>query len=185
MKKNQSGFTLVEIAIVMVIIGLLIGGVLKGQEMIKNAKTKRIMSDADGLRAAVASYQDRYVQLPGDDTQNPAHGCTGCTAGNGNGQIELAEAPDVFQHLRLAGIISGAGLTLPKNSYGGTYQVYWQALGAGANLINAHWLEYTNIPAEVAQSIDITNDDGAQATGSVRGSAAYTAGTVITLYVQF
>ena len=65
--KKQTGFTLVEIAIVLVIVGLLIGGVLKGQEMITNAKLKRIESDNAGIAAAMFSYQDRYLQLPGDD----------------------------------------------------------------------------------------------------------------------
>jgi prepilin-type N-terminal cleavage/methylation domain-containing protein len=64
---KQKGFTLVEIAIVLVIVGLLIGGVLKGQEMITNAKLKRIESDNAGMAAAMFSYQDRYLQLPGDD----------------------------------------------------------------------------------------------------------------------
>ncbi len=68
MNVKQKGFTLVEIAIVLVIVGLLIGGVLKGQEMITNAKLKRIESDNAGLAAATFSYQDRYLQLPGDDS---------------------------------------------------------------------------------------------------------------------
>ena len=52
MKKAQSGFTLVEIAIVLVIIGLLLGGVLKGQEMIENARIKSIVNDMNGVSAA-------------------------------------------------------------------------------------------------------------------------------------
>ena len=67
--KQQKGFTLVEIAIVLVIVGLLIGGVLKGQEMITNAKLKRIESDNAGIAAAMFSYLDRYLQLPGDDSK--------------------------------------------------------------------------------------------------------------------
>jgi prepilin-type N-terminal cleavage/methylation domain-containing protein len=67
--KKQTGFTLVEIAIVLVIVGLLIGGVLKGQEMITNAKLKRMESDNAGVAAAMFSYQDRYLQLPGDDSK--------------------------------------------------------------------------------------------------------------------
>ena len=67
MKTKQTGFTLVEIAIVLVIIGLLLGGILKGQEMITQAKIKNVVNDFNGLTAAVSSYQDRYRQLPGDD----------------------------------------------------------------------------------------------------------------------
>src|SRR5665647_40387 len=67
MKTRQTGFTLVEIAIVLVIIGLLLGGILKGQEMITQAKIKNVINDMNGITAALNSYQDRYRALPGDD----------------------------------------------------------------------------------------------------------------------
>ena len=70
-KATQAGFTLVEIAIVLVIIGLLLGGILKGQEMITQAKIKNVINDFNGITAAVTSYQDRYRAVPGDD-QNAA-----------------------------------------------------------------------------------------------------------------
>ena len=66
-KRDQAGFTLVEIAIVMVIIGLLIGGVLKGQAMIENAKVKRVVKQADEIRAAVMTFYDKYGVYPGDE----------------------------------------------------------------------------------------------------------------------
>src|SRR5436189_6124876 len=68
-RKNstEGGFTLVEIAIVLVIIGLLLGGILKGQEMITQAKIKNVINDFNGISVAVTSYQDRYRALPGDD----------------------------------------------------------------------------------------------------------------------
>ena len=53
----------------LVVIGLLIGGVFKGQEMITNAKLKRMQGDNAGIAAAMFSYQDRYLQLPGDDSR--------------------------------------------------------------------------------------------------------------------
>src|SRR5438034_5887737 len=85
---TEAGFTLVEIAIVLVIIGLLLGGILKGQEMITQARIKNIVNDFNGVTVAVTSYQDRYRAIPGDDlnatarwtVQNPA-------SGNGNGAI--------------------------------------------------------------------------------------------------
>ena len=65
--KKQNGFTLVEIALVLVVTGLLIGGVLKAREMVFNANLKRIERDKAGIVSAIYSYQDRYRQLPGDD----------------------------------------------------------------------------------------------------------------------
>ena len=67
MKRKQTGFTLVEIAIVLVIIGLLLGGILKGQEMITQAKIKNVIADFSGISAAYHGYQDRYRAIPGDD----------------------------------------------------------------------------------------------------------------------
>ena len=86
MKARQAGFTLVEIAIVLVIIGLLLGGILKGQEMINQAKIKNLINDFNGISAAMYSYQDRYRALPGDDL-NAAGRWAGSVSGNGNGQF--------------------------------------------------------------------------------------------------
>src|SRR5437762_14213912 len=83
-KNSEAGFTLVEIAIVLVIIGLLLGGILKGQEMITQAKIKNVINDFNGIAVAVTSYQDRYRALPGDDA-NATTRRTTQAAGNGNG----------------------------------------------------------------------------------------------------
>ena len=67
MKSQQKGFTLVEIAIVLVIIGLLLGGVLKGQELINSAKVKNLANDFRSIPTFVFAYQDKFRALPGDD----------------------------------------------------------------------------------------------------------------------
>src|SRR4249920_300286 len=112
----QAGFTLVEIAIVLVIIGLLLGGILKGQEMITQARIKNVVNDFNGITVAVTSYQDRYRFLPGDDpnadtrwtTQAPAKGDgSGVIAGTYNATPAGAtptgaEESNLFwQHLRI------------------------------------------------------------------------------------
>src|SRR6266576_5010763 len=80
MTNRRQGFTLVEIAIVLVIIGLLLGGILKGQEMITQAKIKNVIADFSGVSAAYHGYVDRYKRIPGDD---PCAGAgAGLTAGN-------------------------------------------------------------------------------------------------------
>jgi prepilin-type N-terminal cleavage/methylation domain-containing protein len=124
MKQNQSGFTLIEIAIVLVIIGLLLGGVLKGQELINSAKVKNLATDFRNIPVYIYGYQDKFRSLPGDDaTIGTANthltGGTTCAAGAkcviGNGLIDglwsdhdvNSEAYLFWQHVRLAGLTSG------------------------------------------------------------------------------
>ena len=66
--KKQNGFTLVEIAIVLVVIGLLLGGVLKGQELIEASRIKSMAKDLNGYSTLFMAYQDRYRGVPGDDS---------------------------------------------------------------------------------------------------------------------
>lgn len=180
--RNQKGFTLVEIAIVMVIIGLLIGGILKGQEMINNAKVKRVVKQADEMRAAVMTFYDKFGQYPGDENGPGGN----AVAGNNDGQILTTEIFDAMADLAAANLITGTynGTSdLPSNAFGGTTRVAWVDPGPG----NArHCIQYTNLPAETCQEIDVKYDDGVQTTGSIAGSAAYTAGTTIpNFYIVF
>jgi len=134
-RSNQAGFTLVEIAIVLVIIGLLLGGILKGQEMITQAKIKNVVNDLNGVSAAMYGYQDRYKALPGDDKNaNPRWAASKAGDGDGvvggkyldtatldaSGNVTAGSESAVFwHHLRLAGFISGTGPDQPFNAVSG------------------------------------------------------------------
>jgi prepilin-type N-terminal cleavage/methylation domain-containing protein len=124
MKQNQAGFTLIEIAIVLVIIGLLLGGVLKGQELINSAKVKNLATDFRNIPVFIYGYQDKYKALPGDDAAVDAHlggtcATTSCLASSGgtigNGLIEglwnsytsTDESYRFWQHVRMAGLSLG------------------------------------------------------------------------------
>ncbi len=87
----QKGFSLVELAIAIVIIGLLIGGILKGRELILGAKVSGTITSLQEARIAAETFKKNYGDLPGDIT-NPGNvipNCTGncTTSGNGDGKI--------------------------------------------------------------------------------------------------
>ena len=171
--RGNKGFTLVEIAIVLVIIGLILGGVLKGQEIIQNAKDKRLKSDVDGLQAAVFSYQDRYDYLPGDDLEADIHvNAPPASNGDADGIWDVGEQPNVYLHLRLAHFITGSGTTPKANPYGGQYLFYYRAFGLGIGSRNCIWIE--NLPNTVAESLDSKYDDGVWDTGLVQANGDYT-----------
>jgi len=184
----ETGFTLVEIAIVLVIIGLLLGGILKGQEMITQAKIKNIVNDFNGITVAVTSYQDRYRALPGDDLNATTRWTTQAPAsGNGNGAIaglynappgasapaSAAESNLFWQHLRIAGFVAGATTgaasgTPPPNAAGGLIGVESGTPGTNGLGFTSLILCFSNLPEKIASAVDGQMDDGVPNTGQVR-----------------
>ncbi len=180
----RGGFTLVEVAIVMVIIGLLIGGVLKGQAMISNARVKKIVKQADEVRAAVMAFYDKYGMYPGDESEALIPPGTD-TEGDGDGMVETAEDEDLWLDLRLAGLISGTynGTSdYPQHAYDGDVKMYWMDPGPGDA---EHTISFGGLPALIGLEIDMKYDDGVYNTGTIAASAAYTDGTSVDLYVEF
>ena len=188
MTKNQKGFTLVEIAIVLVIIGLIIGSILKGQELVKSAKVKRVWKQSEEIRAAVYGYQDRYKNLPGDDSLAATH--VGGVNGDGNGIIESGgatnESMHMFDQLEAAGFIAGSfnGTQYGTHALGGSYYINYYD-GTGNPTKADHWVAFATIPGEIAEFIDTTYDDGSWNTGGVQTSADYNTTSPVTLFIQF
>eukprot|EP01136_Pigoraptor_vietnamica_P027947 Opistho-1_new@84894 len=136
--KKQAGFTLVEIAIVLVIVGLLLAGVLKGQELIESSRIKAIATDMRGIQAAYNGYVDRFRAIPGDElaatmTNRGWAGTAGAAAADGTLAITPAqtftnggEQASFWRALRASGLIAGdptpvanAVAGLPRHSGGG------------------------------------------------------------------
>ena len=196
-RKNstEAGFTLVEIAIVLVIIGLLLGGILKGQEMITQARIKNAINDFNGVTVAVTSYQDRYRFLPGDDPGASARWTVQAPAsGNGDGVIAglynaapgavappaAAESNLFWQHLRIAGFVAGmttgAGSgTQPTNAAGGMIGVESGVPGTNGLGFTSLIVCFANLPEKVASAVDGQMDDSNPASGQVRGQLQGTA----------
>lgn len=195
MKQKQSGFTLIEIAIVLVIIGLLLGGVLKGQELINSAKVKNLATDFKNIPVYIYGYQDKFRALPGDDAGVVAHiGGTlattpansqgnGVIDGNWNSTTQTDESYLYWQHVRLAGLATGsttlgAADYIPINASGGiigimsgTKDLTKAAINDGAGTPTAIRGSYvicsSGILGKFVKQLDLQMDDGNTAGGSM------------------
>jgi prepilin-type N-terminal cleavage/methylation domain-containing protein len=199
MKSNQGGFTLVEIAIVLVIIGLLLGGVLKGQELINSAKVKNFVNDFRTIPLYIYGYQDKYKALPGDDSAAVTHVGAGATLTPtgplGNGRIEgnynsvagTDESLAFWQQVRLANLASGStdfssagaiAAAVPKNADGGRVGI--QSTIPITGMTGSYFVCSEAIQGKFAKQIDVTMDDGLTDGGSVRVATGPYTGTALT-----
>jgi prepilin-type N-terminal cleavage/methylation domain-containing protein len=180
MKRNASGFTLIEIAIVLVIIGLLLGGVLKGQELITGARVRNLISQQDGIKAAFFGFQDRFRALPGDYAAAGTNISGVSINGDGNGRIESANSAGTVEtilawnHMTSAGFLNGSytmatsapAAAIDANNPKNPYSVYIQIIydgnyGVTAGKPSKHNLKTgSQIPVEIIAEVDRKIDDG-------------------------
>lgn len=151
MLKKQNAFTLVELSIVILIMGLIVAGVTAGSSLVSGAKSRKFISDTEKYKSAIVQFKSQYNYLPGDFPGSYSYWGAGCGAntvgasdscnGNGNGAVEFTAVEDIklWYHLMRAGLInlnmSGAlvggsyspGVNTPRSVYGGTsaYQVFY------------------------------------------------------------
>jgi len=198
--RRQSGFTLIEIAIVLVIIGLLLGGILKGQELINSARVKNLATDFRNVPLFIYGYQDKFRALPGDDPRADTNvgGTIATTNGNGNGVIDDAwnseavadESVLFWQHVRLAGLAPGpttmptantGNVYNPQNASGGFIGVQsgttdiakTPITGADGKAISgAYIICSTGILGKFVKQLDIQMDDGETDSGSMMAREA-------------
>jgi len=192
--RYEHGFTLVEIAIVLMIVGLLIGGILRGQELIQSARVRNIIDQKSAIQTAYIGFLDRYRMLPGDLTVTQAgvvgNGAVSSTLG-GDGIIAPTESILFFQNLTASGFLSCGGcMTVAAagavNINNSPINVYGDAVRAGhlnsdnTATINSTWFDTVNnvtrmvvytgatVPSQVLAEVDRKADDGLPGTGQLR-----------------
>lgn len=188
MKKVGAGFTLIELAIVLVIIGLLLGGVLKGQELINNAKIKNLAADFRNVPVYIYGYQDKFKALPGDDRSALTHlgnGAANAGDNGGNGMINgvwdsntpTDESILFWQHVRLANLSAGSTLVpgadeissfVPANANGGRIGV--TSSPPISEMSGTYFMCSAGIDAKFVLQLDIMMDDGISNKGSMRAT---------------
>lgn len=193
-RHQRTGFTLVELAIVVTIIGLLLTAVFKGQSMIRAGQVMDTIAIAKDISAASQIFKQRYHFLPGDfpvdqEILELTGDCapTGVNKGNGNGFISATESICVPAQLILADLLKGNPSSSLTSRYGSI-----TVIGRTASHVTAlpakiqNVMEFSNIPCDVAQEIDAKLDDGNLVTGNVQADSACTTtstvgGTTVTI----
>lgn len=189
---GSKGFTLVELAVVLIILGAIFMSVLKVESMVKNAKIRQVINQYRELRAAILVYKDKYGYLPGDDPKANIHVGTvyvSVSEIGGNGRIELLANSGKQEYAYLFGQLGAAGLI--KGNYDGTVrsstpytfypvQILFHAFDGpvfvcynefvSAPLKVGNCLRIEDLPVDVAQSIDTILDDGDPTNGFIRAA---------------
>jgi len=186
LQTTRAGFTLVELSIVLVIIGLIIGGVLSGQQIMQNARITNVVNAVQAYQAQFQSYAQNYGTIPGDDagavTRFP--NAPGVANGDGSGILNAGQAFDsvtdtdetrlVWADLRAAGLVKNQAnntdyTTQPANPFGG---IYGFQNGAFANVFTTTVFCMNDVPALAAQAIDARLDDGTSNSGNIQAMAS-------------
>lgn len=191
MPRVLTGFTVLELAIVLVLIGLLLGGMLKGQALIEEARVRQVINQLERIKAAFYAFQDRYQAAPGDYPGQLAYAnlrgiVNAQVGGNGDGVVQdgvhARESLLVWVHLSHAKLMQGnyratsshpdpAG-EWPRNPYYSTLKLHYDADFAASQAVARLNLKLGNrIPARILAEIDRRLDDGRADSGNFRFSA--------------
>jgi prepilin-type N-terminal cleavage/methylation domain-containing protein len=121
LNKKIPGFSLLEVSIVLIIMGVMAGAVLKGHELLERSKLTTVIEDFKQYTQAIILYQETYSALPGDDNSASTHFGSTVENGNGNHIIDDHEESLFWEHLSAAKLISSP--KSPVAPLGGIFNV--------------------------------------------------------------
>jgi len=183
---DARGFTLIELAVVIVIISLLMLVLFKGSALIGTGQSQQVLAAVKDLGAGVAQFRSTYRYLPGDmpDAATRLPGVAVCNPvgapttanGDGNGRVDAVEVQCVTEHLFRAGIIkSNAPITFSTTKGIVTLRVIARSASTLAGSFPSstrNVIEVATVPCQIAQDLDAKTDDGNFSTGNTRASVA-------------
>lgn len=182
----QRGFTLVEMAIVLAIVGLVLGGVFQGQALVDSARVRAMSTEISGIQTAMLSFQERYRALAGDFSKAALQIDSAAVDGNSNGRIDAAaERAGVWQQLSLAGFVSGnydgsqsatgtasdvtcSPATCPQNPFSGYYKISYGSQAVNIEAAANEIFTGGKVPVHILSQLDARLDDGDASTGKFR-----------------
>ena len=195
MSKRNSGFTIVEMAVVVFVIGLLITGIMAGKNLLEGGKIRAVLSEMDDSRQSMIQFQEKYHDWPGD-MSDAAAWWPGEANGDGNEQINWTantqgnpEGTPMWRHMELAQMtgqtgfskiptadaVVGSNVPGSKIAGAGWFANYTTALGNHLGIGAQNASGVNNAPALTAKQayeIDSKIDDGSPTTGKVQSTGA-------------
>jgi type II secretory pathway pseudopilin PulG len=147
-RKNESGFTLLEVAMVLIVASLIVLSVIKSQGIWNEAKSFRLQRQVQELQVAVALYESKIGVLPGDTTFN--------------GQIDNTGPNSWSQMLYEEGFVVSIEKS-EKHPFGGSVSLEWNEGGSDGPWStgdDANIFSYASVPDDFARALDEALDDG-------------------------
>lgn len=163
--RNHSGFSLIGLSIILVIMGLLILFVYASVQRFKYSKIERMHEDFQGLYSAVEKYRQELSELPGDRDRD------GHFDANFLVRYDLNEKNLAYEW--------------EKNPFGGEYCYGADTSSTPEAHKNGNYIKATDISPEIAEWFDVKIDDGVDSTGDITANGSYKGKETVDVYWFF